>query len=189
MARRLFSVWGNGISFAGTAFAASGIVFAGTAIWFPAGGNGALDSLRNDRIRQIYNSGPLCAASHVLDDPSMAAGNRNVRIYLSQQCFDLLADAMCAYSKRTGRFQTMRMTVQRACERLKSHGISKEELDLFLSEFAVDGDIAVWLEVTSKWSADYDALRDEVKKIGDKQGIDKIFVPLAVYLAERHNLI
>ena len=65
----------------------------------------------------------------------MAAGNRNVRIHLSQQCFDLLADAMCAYSKRTGRFQTMRMTVQRACERLKSHGISKEELDLFLSEF------------------------------------------------------
>lgn len=125
----------------------------------------------------------------VLDDPPMAAGNRNVRIYLSQQCFDLLADAMCAYSKRTGRFQTMRMTVQRACERLKSHGISKEELDLFLGEFALDGDIAVWLEVTPKWSADYDVLRDKVKKIEDKQGVDKILVPLAVYLAERHNLI
>lgn len=119
----------------------------------------------------------------------MAAGNRNVRIHLSQQCFDLLADAMCVYSKRTGRFQTMRMTVQKACQRLKSHGISKEELDLFLSECAVDGDIAVWLEVTSKWAADYDALRDKVKKFGDKQGVDKILVPLVVYLAERHNLI
>ena len=119
----------------------------------------------------------------------MAAGNRNVRIHLSQQCFDLLAEAMCTYSKRTGRFQTMRMTVQRACERLKSHGISKEELDLFLSEYEVDGDIAVWLEVTPKWSADYDALRDKVKKISDKQGVDKLLVPFAVYLAERHNLI
>ena len=119
----------------------------------------------------------------------MAAGNRNVRIHLSQQFFDLLADAMCAYSKRTGRFQTMRMTVQRACERLKSHGISNDEFDLFLSEFAINGDIAVWLEVTPKWSADYDALRDKVKKISEKKGIDKILVPLAVYLAERHNLI
>lgn len=119
----------------------------------------------------------------------MAAGNRNVRIHLSQQCFDLLADAMCAYSKRSGRFQTMRMTVQRACERLKSHGISREELDHFLSEYEVDGDVVVWLEVSPKWSADYDALRDNVKKIGEKQGIDKILIPLAVYLAERHNLI
>ncbi|WP_062345594.1 hypothetical protein [Novosphingobium sp. CCH12-A3] len=119
----------------------------------------------------------------------MAAGNRNVRIHLSQQCFDLLADVMCAYSKRTGRFQTMRMTVQRACERLKSHGISREEVDLFLSEFAIDGDIAVWLEVTPKWSADYDALRVKVKRIREKQGIDKILVPFAAYLAERHKLI
>ena len=38
-------------------------------------------------------------------------------------------------------------------------------------------------------SGDYDALRDKVKKIGEKQGVDKILVPLAVYLAERHNLI
>ncbi|MCW1384624.1 hypothetical protein OLX02_17515 [Novosphingobium sp. KCTC 2891] len=119
----------------------------------------------------------------------MAAGNRNVRIHLSQQCFDLLAEAMCAYSKRTGRFQTMRMTVQRACERLKSHGISKEELDLFLSEYEVDGDVVVWIEVSPKWSTNYDALRDKVKMIADKQGVDKILVPLAVYLAERHNLI
>lgn len=119
----------------------------------------------------------------------MAAGNRNVRIHLSQQCFDLLADAMCAYSKRCGRFQTMRMTVQRACERLKSHGISKEELGLFLSEYEVNGDVVIWLEVSPKWSADYDALRDKLKKIADKQGVDKILVPLAVYLAERHNLI
>lgn len=119
----------------------------------------------------------------------MAAGTRNVRIFVSQQCFELLVDAMAAFSKQTRRFQTMRMTVQAACARLKPHGISKEELDLFLSEFAVDGDIAVWLEVTPRWVTDYNALRDKVKKIGEKQGIDKILVPLAVYLAERHNLI
>ena len=119
----------------------------------------------------------------------MAAGTRNVRIFMSEQCFELLVDAMAAFSKQTRRFQTMRMTVQAACSRLKSHGISNDEFDLFLSEFAITGDIAVWLEVTPKWSADYDALRDKVKKISEKKGIDKILVPLAVYLAERHNLI
>jgi hypothetical protein len=55
----------------------------------------------------------------------MAAGTRNVRIFVSEQCFDLLVDAMAAFSKETRRFQTMRMTVQAACSRLKSHGISK----------------------------------------------------------------
>jgi hypothetical protein len=55
----------------------------------------------------------------------MAAGTRNVRIFVSEQCFDLLVDAMAAFSKQTRRFQTMRMTVQAACSRLKSHGISK----------------------------------------------------------------
>lgn len=185
----MFPFRGNEIPSEGTAFSFLGNVFAPRGIAVPAAGNDFGDSRLDRRIRNIYDSGPLCRATHVLDDPSMAAGNRNVRIHLSQQCFDLLADAMCAYSKRTGRFQTMRMTVQRACERLKSHRISKEELDLFLSEFSVDGDIAVWLEVTPKWSADYDALRDKVKKIGEKQGVDKILVPLAVYLAERHNLI
>ena len=45
-------------------------------------------------------------------------------------------------------------------------------------------DVAAFLE------ANLDpALRDKVKKISEKKGIDKILVPLAVYLAERHNLI
>ena len=119
----------------------------------------------------------------------MAAGNRNVRIYVSQQCFDLLADAMCAYSKRTGRFQTMRMTVQEACERLKTPGISRDELDQFLAEYPVAGSIAVWLEVTPQWADAYNSLRGKVKKFGDKQGADKVVIPFAVYLAAAHNLI
>lgn len=119
----------------------------------------------------------------------MAPGTRNVRIFVSQQCFDLLADAMCAYSKRTGRFQTLRTTVQTACGRLKSHRISKDELDQFLSECEVEGDIALWLEVSPNWSIEYNVLRERVKELGDRQAVDKVIIPFAVYLAAAHNLI
>jgi hypothetical protein len=87
-------------------------------------GIGAGESLEALRIRQIYNLEPLCPPTHAPEYPPMAAGTRNVRIFLSEQCFGLLVDAMAAYSKQTRRFQTMRMTVQAACSRLKSHGIS-----------------------------------------------------------------
>ena len=119
----------------------------------------------------------------------MAAGNRNVRIHLSQQCFDLLAEAMCAYSKRTGRFQTMRMTVQEACSRLKSHGISQGELEEFLAEYPIDGDVRVFLEVSPEWAQTYDMLRVRVKEISENSGYDKVLVPFAVYLAGKHNLL
>jgi hypothetical protein len=58
----------------------------------------------------------------------------------------------------------MRMTVQAACSRLKSHGISKQELEDFLAEYAIGGDIRIFLEVTPEWSVDYDAMRAKVKK-------------------------
>lgn len=118
----------------------------------------------------------------------MAAGTRNVRLHVSQQCFDLLADCMCAYSKRTGRFQTMRTTVQAACERLKSDEITKSELDRFLETYPIDGPISIWLEVTPKWAGSYDALRVRMKELLRKQGIDKILIPFSVYLADRAGL-
>jgi len=117
----------------------------------------------------------------------MATGTRNVRIHLSQQCFDLLVDGMATHSKRTCRFETLRMTVQAACESLKSREITKEELNRFLAEYAVEGDIAVWLEVTPKWSDAYGALRQKVKQLHDRHGLDKIVIPFAVYLAEACN--
>jgi hypothetical protein len=40
-----------------------------------------------------------------LDNPPMAAGTRNVRIFVSEQCFDLLVDAMAAYSKEPAGFR------------------------------------------------------------------------------------
>jgi hypothetical protein len=47
-----------------------------------------------------------CAARHMhLDIPPMAAGTRNVRIFVSEQCFDLLVDAMAAYSKEPAGFR------------------------------------------------------------------------------------
>ncbi|CCW15985.1 hypothetical protein EBBID32_3160 [Sphingobium indicum BiD32] len=119
----------------------------------------------------------------------MAAGTRNVRIFVSQQCFELLVDAMAAFSKQTRRFQTMRMTVQAACARLKPHGISRFELEEFLAEYPIEGDIRIHLEVTPEWSADYDLMRAKVKGISEKSGSDKSLVPFAVYLAVKHNLL
>lgn len=119
---------------------------------------------------------------------TMASGIRNVRINLSQQCFDLLADAMCDFSKKTGRFQTMRMTVQVACERLEDYRFSQAEFEQFLCEFPVDGEIGVWLEINPKWGSAYDGLRQKLKEFTGKQGIDKVMIPFAVYLATRHHL-
>ncbi|MDE2441689.1 MAG: hypothetical protein KGP14_11750 [Betaproteobacteria bacterium] len=119
----------------------------------------------------------------------MAAGTRNVRIFLSEQCFDLLVDAMAAYSKQTRRFQTMRMTVQEACSRLKPHGISRHELEEFLAEYPIDGDVRVFLEVTPEWAEAYDALRARVKETTENSASDKVLVPFAVYLACKHNLL
>jgi len=83
----------------------------------------------------------------------------------------------------------MRMTVQAACSRLKSHGISRSELEEFLAEYSIDGDIRIHLEVTPEWSADYDAMRAKVRDIGEKAGSDKVLAPFAVYLAVKHNLL
>ena len=165
------------------------IRFAGTGIVIAEHGIGAPESLEAVRIRQIYNLEPLCRPTHAPEYPPMAAGTRNVRIFVSEQCFDLLVDAMAAYSKESRRFQTMRMTVQAACSRLKSHGISKQELDDFLAEYAIGGDIRIFLEVAPEWSGDYDAVRAKVKEISEKPGLDKILVPFAVYLAVKHNLL
>lgn len=120
---------------------------------------------------------------------SASTETRNVRIFVSEQCFDLLVDAMAAYSKESRRFQTMRMTVQAACLRLKSHGISKQELEDFLADYAIGGDIRIFLEVGPEWSGDYDAVRAKVKEISEKPGLDKILVPFAVYLAVKYNLL
>lgn len=119
----------------------------------------------------------------------MAAGTRNVSIFVSEQSFELLVDAMAAFSKQTRRFQTMRMTVQAACSKLKSHGISRPELEEFLAEYPIEGDIRIHLEVTPEWSVDYDIMRAKVKNISEKSGSDKALVPFAVYLAVKHCLL
>jgi hypothetical protein len=118
----------------------------------------------------------------------MAAGTRNIRIYLSPESFALLADAMCAFSKSSGRFQSLRAAVQHACSRIKSHGISKNDLDLFLSEFSLDGDIEVWLEIKPDWAEDYDQLRQKLAEISGKPVHDKVVISFLVYLARMNHL-
>jgi hypothetical protein len=148
-----------------------------------------IESLEAIRIREINNLKPLCEPTYPPDYPPMAAGTRNVRIFLSEQCFDLLVDSMAAFSKETRRFQTMRMTVQAACTRLKSYGISKGELEEFMAGYPIDGDVRVFLEVSPEWAQAYDELRARVKEISGKSGSDKVLVPFSVYLAGKHNLL
>ena len=77
---------------------------------------------------------------------SVAGGTRNIRITVSRECFALLADAMCEFSKTTSRFRSLRSTVQHACERAKSLTFAREDVERFLSRYPLDGQISIWLE-------------------------------------------
>lgn len=130
----------------------------------------------------------MFASATNLDATQMTAGTRNIRIHLSQECFALLADAMSKFSKSSGRFQSLRAAVQHACNTIKSTGILKGDLDLFLTEYQVDGDIAVWLEIKPDWAEAYDNLRHKLGKISGKPVHDKVVIPFLVHLARKNRL-
>ena len=114
----------------------------------------------------------------------MASGTRNIRMLISQECFDFLADAMCEFSKKTARFQSLRSTVQHACSSAASADIAREDLERFFAEHPVEGKLKVWLEVGSDWIDDYDRFRRRVAQIGGKPVQDKAVVPFLIHLAQ-----
>ena len=114
----------------------------------------------------------------------MASGTRNIRMLISQDCFAFLADAMCEYSKKTARFQSLRATVQHACSSASSMEIAREDLDRFLAEYPVEGKVMVWLEVGSDWLEKYDTFRRKVAEVGGKPVQDKAVIPFLVHLAQ-----
>jgi hypothetical protein len=118
----------------------------------------------------------------------MASGTRNIRMLINQDCFAFLADAMCEYSKKTARFESLRSTVQHACIRAKTVTLKREDLDRFLVEHAVDGKIRVWLEVKPDWISDYDLMRGKIAQISGKPLQDKAVVPFVVYLAQARGV-
>ena len=115
---------------------------------------------------------------------SMASGTRNIRMLISQDCFAFLADAMCEYSKKTARFQSLRATVQHACSSASSMEIARADLDRFLAEYPVEGRVKVWLEVGADWLDDYDTFRRKVAQVGGKPVQDKAVIPFLVHLAQ-----
>jgi hypothetical protein len=119
----------------------------------------------------------------------MRAGTRNIHLFMSQECFALMAEAMCEYSKRSGKFQSFRATVERACRMAITREIARSELDLFLAEYAIEGQVSVWLEISPRWSGEYDALRHAIPAGGPAPVPDKVAVPFAVYLALTHDLL
>lgn len=118
----------------------------------------------------------------------MSAGTRNVRIFLSEEGFALFTEAIGVYSRKTARFQTMRATVQRACQRTKSLGVSLNDVQLFLADYPVGGEIAVYLEIKPDWAEDYHALRRKIAQITGKPPQDRLAIPFTVHLALIHDL-
>lgn len=118
----------------------------------------------------------------------MAAGTRNVRIQISEECFALLADAMCAFSKRSGRFQSFRATTQHACECIRRRGINREELDQFRDRFIVDGAVVVWLEIKPDWIDVYEAARTQIANVSGKTLHDKEIIPFLAHQALQHHM-
>ena len=114
----------------------------------------------------------------------MASGTRNIRMLISQDCFAFLADAMCEFSKKTAKFQSLRATVQHACSRANSMDIARHDLDQFLAGRPVDGSIKVWLEVSPEWLDDYNAVRRRITEISGKPVQDKAVIPFVVHLAQ-----
>ena len=114
----------------------------------------------------------------------MASGTRNIRMLINQDCFAFLADAMCEYSKKTTRFQSLRSTVQHACVSTKSIALEREDLERFIAEHPFDGKIRVWLEIKPDWLADYDEMRRKIAQISGKPVQDKAVIPFVVHLAQ-----
>jgi hypothetical protein len=98
----------------------------------------------------------------------MAGATRNIRMLISQECFAFLAEAMCDFSKKTAKFQSLRSTVQHACACAASMDIARDELDHFLAGRPIGGTIRVWLGISPEWLDDYDALRRRITEIGGK---------------------
>ncbi|WP_230487964.1 hypothetical protein [Novosphingobium sp. ES2-1] len=115
---------------------------------------------------------------------SMASGTRNIRMLISQDCFAFLANAMCEFSKKTARFQSLRATVQHACSSASSMEIARADLDRFLAEYPVEGKVKVWLEVGADWLDDYDTFRRKVAQVGGKPVQDKAVIPFLIHLAQ-----
>lgn len=118
----------------------------------------------------------------------MASGTRNIRMLLSQDCFDLLADAMCVFSKNSAKFQSLRSTVQHACKQSRSVEFDRKDIDQFVAEHPVDGKVAVWLEVKPDWIDDYDEMRRNIARISGKTLHDKVVIPFVVHLAQVNRL-
>lgn len=117
----------------------------------------------------------------------MTGGTRNIRITVSQDCFALLADAMCAFSKSTGRFQSLRSTVQHACARTKGLEIAREEIEGFVESHPLEGAISIWLEVKPDWIDDYDAIRRRIAETCGKVMHDRVVIAFVVWLARTHE--
>lgn len=117
----------------------------------------------------------------------MAGGTRNIRISVSQECFALVADAMCEFSKSAGRFQSLRSTVQHACARAKGLEIARAEIEDFVSGLALEGPISIWLEVKPDWIDDYDEIRRRIAETCGKVMHDRVVIAFVVWLARTHK--
>lgn len=119
----------------------------------------------------------------------MAGGTRNIRINVSQECFAFLADAMCDFSKSTGRFQSLRSTVQHASAGAKSLEIVRGDVEGFVESLPLEGAISIWLEVKPDWIEDYDEVRRRIAETCGKVMHDRVVIAFVVWLALTNKLL
>ncbi len=114
---------------------------------------------------------------------------RTIRLNISQALLDLFSEAIAEYTRNSKRFQSFRATVQHACARTKNTQLRADDVHEFWETYALDGPIAVWLQVSPSWTDDFDTVRDKFAEISHIPVTDRAVIAFVVHNATVHHLL
>lgn len=114
--------------------------------------------------------------------------NKAVRFFVSQAFIDIAADAIALQTKKSGRFSTLRSTIELGCERLAGSRLDPEDFLSFRQTTELDGDIRVHLNMHGSWSADYEDLKAQLAKIVEKRVFDRTVIAYLLHLSIQNDL-
>lgn len=75
------------------------------------------------------------------------------RLMVSEELFAIAAQAVCAHSRQTRRFESLHTTVCRACELIRQTPALARSIDPLLCRQGIDGPVRVHLIIKDNWSA------------------------------------
>jgi len=118
---------------------------------------------------------------------------RTIRLMVSKNLFELFTDAIRAYSRETGRFQSFRSTVQHACHRLRPVHFTADDFETFREQYRLgekrEDKIGIWLQIAPSWQQDYTSLRESLEITNTCAVTDRLTIGFALYLAMATGLI